>query len=117
PRTNKGHAVHGLDHRSRWEKYRDGFKQDPALPPIRTGQDLIEHFYEVGQGDKPVSWQELSAWCEMTGTELSAWEAVALSKMSRAYHAQLIQARDAQCPPPWLVPMAKLDRKAISEGI
>ena len=63
---------------------------------------LVAYLLEAGpiEGDRPLSWQELSAWQELTGARLDSFEAVALRRMSAAYYNMLNEAMEPGCPNP-----------------
>jgi hypothetical protein len=49
----------------------------------------------------PLSWSEIKAWQDLTGTDVEFWEAQLIRNLSVAYVAQYNLARDMNCAPPW----------------
>lgn len=73
------------------------------LPEIDHGNHIIEWLHEVGptqDGDKPLSWQEINAWKQATGTEATAEELVMIRQLSRVYVAQYHRSDNPDEPPP-----------------
>lgn len=76
-------------------------------PPPGDAAYLLDYLFEVGpvgwagMGEVPVSHLELQAWQANTGTQLQAWEARALRRLSQAYVNQVVCSREANCPAPW----------------
>jgi hypothetical protein len=52
-------------------------------------------------GASPVSYLEMQAWMQMSGLELTVWEAQTLREMSQAYCDALHGGRDKASFPPW----------------
>lgn len=83
--------------------------QSPHLdyPPIDEGGYLIEWLADAGWcqwtdgGATELAWREIQSWDQLTGSEISAWEARALRMMSAAYAQSANAAREQSCLPPW----------------
>lgn len=78
-----------------------------TMPPVDDYQHLVAWFHEIGPvaagvlGTIPVSYQEMAAWAEMTGTEIDTWEAWAVRRMSEQYCFQAHISESARCPAPF----------------
>jgi hypothetical protein len=78
------------------------------MPDIEHGAYLLEYLSEIGEARhsgtmlSPVDWQEIKAWQDATGVELSAWDAKVIRRLSSVYVAQYFDAGDPNCPPPWM---------------
>lgn len=48
-----------------------------------------------------VTFQEIAAWQSATGVRLDAWEAETLRRLSHAYLAEMVEAKDPARPPPY----------------
>jgi hypothetical protein len=53
-----------------------------------------------GMANVPLSWQELNAWVQVTGTPLDAWELKVIHKASEVYVNQLELSRKIDAPMP-----------------
>lgn len=93
------------------------------MPDVGDWYYLVRHWNTLGRlintgmGRTWLSWQEIHAWTQATGTELQPFEKEWLHTMSRAYVSMLHEAEDPNCQPPYLMEMKPVDRNAISEGI
>lgn len=71
-----------------------------TLPEIETHQRLITWLDEIGyyasgaNGPVEIPWTEIQAWSQMTGTEITQKEALALKSLSRAYVGQYHKSSD-----------------------
>lgn len=54
-----------------------------------------------GMGSAPLDWREIAAWQDLTGADLTAWEARTLRRLSRDFHDQMHKAKEPTCPPPF----------------
>ena len=61
--------------------------------------DLLQYAAEIGFAE--ISWKELQAWQDSTGTPLFAWDGLAIMELSRAYTAGVQEYQGKRCPPPW----------------
>lgn len=65
------------------------------MPEIERGGHVIEWLYEVGpisfgaNGAEALSWQEINAWKQATGTEVNTEELLLIRSLSLEYVAQL----------------------------
>lgn len=91
----------------------------PDLPPVPDHAGyLLEHFFDVGpampgaMAPAPITYGELQAWAERTGTSLQPWEARALRSLSRSYVNELAAARSPNRPAPWSPPDYTEERRA-----
>lgn len=73
------------------------------LPPVLAGEYLIDRLFMVGPGvgDGVVTFQEMTAWCALTGMHLTAFEARAIRTLSSAYLSMSERATKPDCPPPY----------------
>ena len=53
-----------------------------------------------GMGNVPLSWQELNAWVQATGTPLDAWELRVIHRASEVYVNQHELSKKADAPMP-----------------
>lgn len=73
---------------------------DLKFPPLLDESDewLTSVLYTLGPavgtgfGLSSISWSEMRAWCELTGTRLASWQAEGLVLMSRAYVGEYNEA-------------------------
>ncbi|MDM0011988.1 hypothetical protein QTH87_05985 [Variovorax sp. J22P168] len=83
-----------------------GFAVD--MPPLDAAAHLVDVLWQIGpsmptgMGAVPISFGEMQAWQQQTGYALGSWEVRTLRRMSAAYVAQAEEARQRDCPPPWL---------------
>lgn len=77
------------------------------MPPLDAGGYLIGYLFEAGptmpggMGSTVLSWAEITAWQERTGTPLQPWESRFLRRLSAEYLRQSRDAEKLDCPPPW----------------
>lgn len=94
------------DDRTRWKRLEDQGKK-AEFPPIDYAENLISYLSEFGpcvssgMGLAPVSFQEIKAWSEMTGTILTSWEYLALRELSVTYVSQHAESESPKCPAPY----------------
>lgn len=48
-----------------------------------------------------LTWQELESFSDLSGCNLTGWEAETLMAMSRAYSASYHKSQEPDSPPPW----------------
>lgn len=79
------------------------------LPPVDAAGHLIGYLFEVGPSSagEMITFQELEAWQNATGTRLTSWEAITLRKLSGAYLGELQAAEDPKRPAPYLQSVVK----------
>lgn len=89
---------------TRYDKYiADGTPVD--LPEIRCSY-LFDYLMRIGavshngMGTVSLSWQELNAWKQATGTPLDVWELSVIHKAADAYATQLAKSYKPDCPMP-----------------
>jgi hypothetical protein len=91
--------------------------QSPDMPLPCVADHLVEYLLDAGpvssagMGAAPLSHVEIAAWQSNTGIELNAWEASTLRRLSIEYVAQAEQAKDADCPQPYLPAQIDSDRR------
>lgn len=72
----------------------------PDLEPGETLQDVWAEAGFKGTGENaPLSWQELQAYANMTGTELGFVEWRIIREMSEAYTRELLNRNPLAMPP------------------
>lgn len=85
------------------------FREDSpmlSLPEVNHGAQILEWLHEVGpvqqgmNGPEPLSWIEINAWKQATGTEITTQELVMLRQLSSAYVQQYNVSDNPQAPPP-----------------
>jgi len=111
------------DTSTRGERMRaDGVVRLPSPPVHAEAAYLCEHLFDAGpvsvggMGAVALTYADLQAWSQMTGTPVEPWEAQTLRAMSRAYVAEARAAEDPTRPPPWAMPEPE-DRAALSKRI
>lgn len=68
-----------------------GIEQPNEMPFPDPLSYLWEWFMELGSGrtggfgPNPLTWEGISAWCDLTGTRLSPWEVRAIKALDCAY--------------------------------
>lgn len=72
------------------------------LPEVDAGQHLVDYLLQLGPtiGGEPLTYQEIAAWCGLTGIVLSSWEAVTLRALSASYASEYFAAKDPARPVP-----------------
>jgi hypothetical protein len=103
---NPGKKVSGAEPLSRLQRaVEEG--QPIEIPPIDSGQYLLDFLYEVGpvmQGDmgmKSLTHEELRNWQDNIGLCLSPWEVRTLFNLSREYGVQAQRSVKSDCVPPY----------------
>ena len=77
------------------------------MPPVKGGEYLVSHWQKCGicqsgmSGAIPVTWQELDAYCRLSGSDVDGWEAEQIINMSKAYVAMSRKADDISCSSPY----------------
>lgn len=72
---------------------------------------------EIGIGrSEPVEWQEIRAYTEATGVELTAGEARTIRAMATAYARESAEAKDFNAPAPYMpaIEATEEDRKELA---
>lgn len=69
------------------------------MPPMGDAGYLIDLACEAGLHE--LTWQELNAWKQATGSAIGPWEANAIKAISAAYTAAIIEYRDKAVSAPW----------------
>lgn len=72
------------------------------LPEIKHGGQIIAWLNELGvvEQGQPLSWQEINAWKQATGTAATTEELLLIRKLSREYAAQYARSDDPYEPAP-----------------
>ncbi|MEO1488773.1 MAG: hypothetical protein AAFR88_04955 [Pseudomonadota bacterium] len=72
------------------------------LPP-NPAKYLTDWLFEIGptSGDNAITWPDLTAWQEISGVVLSAWEAKTLRSLSVALLAERSRAKQPDAIPPY----------------
>jgi len=96
--------------KSRFRQLQEINSEAIKLPEIESkDQFIIKYLDEIGwysqgfSGIEPISWQELAAWKQATGTIITPSECSLLIGLSRAYVAQYYASEDPACPNPLAV--------------
>jgi len=55
-----------------------------------------------GMGSAAVSWPEIAAWQDLTGIDLTAWEARTIRRLSRDFHDQMHRSKQPTCRAPFV---------------
>jgi hypothetical protein len=94
------------DRMTRAERF-ERFDMRAEMPQTHGGEFLLDYLWSIGpstftgMGAAPISYSELLAWQQMSGIDLSPWEAETLRAMSRAYVGESQRALARDCPPPF----------------
>ena len=104
-----GRGNQAKEAKSRYETLRELDPDSPSLelPTVEGYAHLLTDITELGYctsagfGQAVLSYQEIYSWSCLTGTAVTAWEAVTLRRLSRAYCEQVARSKVAACPPPW----------------
>lgn len=71
-----------------------------------------------GMGPVPISWQEISNWLSVTGTEIGVWEKLIIKSLSEEYVSELIQANEPNRAAPYTKPSPEeIERARIADKI
>ncbi len=82
------------------------------MPDPGDAAYLIEFLMEIGpvnsgqSGPIPVSWSDINAWQQATGTILTGQELVQIRELSKLYCSQYHDSMDRNCPAPYVDPDA-----------
>lgn len=97
--------------------------QQLELPEVPGYANLLHHLQELGFSSKglgglaPITFQEIKSWSEITGNDVTYWEATVLRKLSNYYCHQCELSREPECPPPWTpVQEITLETRANVDG-
>jgi len=109
----------GRDNKSRYDDFGDSHPicKLPEADPL-----LVSHFRKVGpcmgqgMGAFPVTWQELKAYSDMSGSNLTAWEADQVMMMSQLYCSYLNIGKKP-CKPPYEREFDDEDIQNMNESI
>lgn len=77
-----------------------------AIPDIDGAEQIIAWldeigFYRVGDmGIRPIDWQELKAWADMTATELTPQQSISIIKASQSYVSAYQSGSNPNAPDP-----------------
>ena len=69
------------------------------MPEAEHGDYLVNIMYALGCCN--VSYGDINAWQEATGSHLTPWETETLYTMCNAYTVQLSKSSDVKCQPPY----------------
>lgn len=97
---------------------------EPEMPVVLAGEHIIECLFAIGPtlasglGPCSLTYQEINAYMQSTGTHLQPWEIKILRHLSNAYVSESYKSTDANCPPPWQPrDVSQENRDAISKKI
>lgn len=65
----------------------------------------------------PLTWQELKAWNDLTGSNYTVWELETMRYLSQNYAAEAQKARDENCPPPHLTKIKPVSPEGIKNAL
>lgn len=66
-----------------------------------------------GMGSTPLAWSDIAAWQDLTGINMTAWEARTIRRLSRDFHDQLHRSKEPTCPAPYTE--AAISHDAVTE--
>lgn len=79
------------------------------MPPLDGGHHLIDWLHNAGTisqaamgGAGGLTWLELKAWSDLSGNDLTGWEADTVMHLSRTYAATLAESSDPHYPAPFV---------------
>lgn len=89
-----------------------------TLPEVEAGGHLIEYLFLAGPANagEALGFQDIAAWCDMTGYALTAWEAQTLRGLSQAYMGEYHAASDPKRPAPY-IPEPVLTRTEVDQKV
>jgi hypothetical protein len=73
----------------------------------------MEMLMECGLHD--LTWRDLSAWAELTGTPLNSWEARAMLSISRTYTQAIAEYSGSTVPAPYQP--VEFDREKVASQV
>jgi hypothetical protein len=95
-----------------------------VLPlPDCPSEQLVKWLFEIGpvmssgMGPMPITWSELKAWQELTGTELEPWEARTLVALSREFAGEAVAAAKIDCPAPFSTELSDSEREKVASAV
>lgn len=71
----------------------------------------------TGMGPIAITWQEIAAWSQCTGTALQPWEARLIRRLSVEYVSESRKAEDETYPSPWRAPVTRKEMDAEVAGL
>ena len=110
------------EQKTRYQLLRETGSPLVELPEPGDKAYLVEFLMEIGpagsgfSGPVPISWAEINAWREATGTILTGQELVTLRELSKAYVAQYYDSTDRNCPAPY-VDTRGIDQTQLADRI
>lgn len=75
----------------------------------------IQPIVHDGMGNRPLGWQDILAWVELTKTPLNAWDVSVIHKASQVYLSQLELSKKPDAPMP--EPIIKQDQLKLAKHI
>lgn len=89
-------------------------REQITLPDLDSFGYLFEIMNDLGysKGREPLTWQEIRAFQEVTGTPLSLWEAKAIKRASHAYVNAVIRYDGSG----EMSPLDELNREKVDVG-
>lgn len=93
------------------------------LPSVDKGSYLLEWLFEIGpvesgaNGPEPLSWVEINAWKQATGTNATHEELSIIRTMSLEYVGQMHGGEDPKAPDPCRVRAEPHDIEASMKGL
>jgi hypothetical protein len=94
------------------------------MPPIDYEvRYLTDYLFEAGpvmsgaMAAAPLTHIEIQAWSQLSGIELSPWEARTLRQLSCEHIVESSRASKPDCPPPWSPKAEQIDRPAVAKKI
>lgn len=93
------------------------------MPPLKHGAYLIELLHDAGTMStsdgiaRSLTWMDLQAWNQLSGTQLTPWECETIRAASAAYARTYNAASDPNCPQPMAPAMDEAKRAAVSSGL
>lgn len=84
-----------------------------GMPPVNGADYVVSMAMECGIHS--LTWRELEAWKNATGTRLSAWEACAIMRMANAYTSALSEYSEKTVASPWV--SEEIDRDKVANDV
>jgi len=93
------------------------------MPPIGEESYLLQIWFDLGMvgsgamGAIQLTAQEISAWSNLSGVELEAWEFACIRKMSAAYLRHMNEGENPDSLPPYGDPINEFDRNVVQKKV
>lgn len=90
---------------------------DNPAPYLTTWLMEIGPVVAAGMGVGPIGWRDIAAWQDVTGIELTPWEATLLRRLSGDFAVMSREAESMDCPAPYVAGGDDTRRAAVSRAL